>query len=92
VMQPISYARHQFRPDIIRYAVWLYLRSTLSYRDVEELLADRGLDVLYETVRRWVIRFGLAFARNLRQLRPRPSDCRHLDEMVVSIQGRRTYL
>ena len=62
-MQPISYARHQFPPDIIRHAVWLYLRFTLSYRDVEELLAERGLDISYETVRRWVLKFGPAFAR-----------------------------
>ena len=91
-MQPISYARHRFPPDIIRHAIWLYLRFTLSYRDVEELLAERGLEVSYETVRRWVLKFGPATARNLRQLRPRPADTWHLDEMVVSIQGRRTYL
>jgi transposase-like protein len=72
--------------------VWLYLRFTLSYRDVEELLAERGLEVSCETVRRWVRRFGPAFARNRRRLRPRPSDVWHLDEMVVSIQGRRLYL
>src|SRR5215217_8241688 len=81
-----------FRPEIIRHAVWLYLRFTLSYRDVEELLAERGLDISYETVRRWVLKFGPAFARNLRRLRPRPADTWHLDEMVVSIQGRRMYL
>jgi transposase-like protein len=69
-MQPVSYARHQFPPDVIRHAVWLYLRFTLSYRDVEELLAERGLDVSYETVRRWVLKFGPVFARNLRRLRP----------------------
>jgi putative transposase len=50
-MTPISYARHRFPPDVIRHAVWLYLRSTLSYRDLEELLADRGLDASYETIR-----------------------------------------
>jgi putative transposase len=72
--------------------VWLYLRFTLSYRDVEELLAERGLEVSCETVRRWVRKFGPAFGRNLRRLRPRPSDVWHLDEMVVSIQGRRLYL
>ena len=55
---PISFARHQFPPAIIRHAVWLYLRFTLSYRDVEDLLAERGLDVSYETVRRWVSKFG----------------------------------
>jgi transposase-like protein len=51
----ISFARHQFPPAIIRHAVWLYMRFTLSYRDVEDLLAERGLDISYETVRRWVI-------------------------------------
>ena len=91
-MQPISYARHQFPPEIIRHVVWLYLRFTLSYRDVEELSAERGLDVSYETIRRWVLKFGPAFAGNLRRRRPRPADTWHLDEMVVSIQGRRMYL
>ena len=88
-MQPISYARHQFPREIIRQAVWLYLSFTLSYRDVEELLAERGLEVSYETIRRWVLKFGPAFASNLRRLRPRPTDIWHLDEMVVSIQGKR---
>jgi putative transposase len=59
-MQRISYDRHRFPPEVIRYAVWLYLRFTLSYRDVEELLAERGLEVSYETVRRWVLKFGPA--------------------------------
>src|SRR4030088_2878139 len=53
-MASISYARHQFPPAVIQHAVWLYLRFTLSYRDVEDLLAERGLDISYETVRRWV--------------------------------------
>ena len=91
-MPPISYARHRFPPGVIRHAVWLYLRFTLSYRDVEELLVERGLDVLYETVRRWVLKFGLQFARNLRARRPRPSGQWHLDEMVVSIGGNRHWL
>src|ERR687892_1201590 len=91
-MQPISYARHQFPAEIIRHAVWLYLRFTLSYRDVEELLAERGIETSYETVRRWVVKFGPAFARNLRRLRPRPTGTWHLDEMVVSIQGKLMYL
>jgi putative transposase len=64
----------------------------LSYRDVEELLAERGVETSYETVRRCVLKFGPAFARNLRRLRPRPTSKWHLDEMVVSIQGRRMYL
>jgi putative transposase len=91
-MQPISYARHQFPAEIIQHAIWLYLRFTLSYRDVEELLAERGIETSYETVRRWVLKFGPAFTRNLRRLRPKPTGTWHLDEMVVSIQGRRMYL
>jgi putative transposase len=91
-MQPISYARHQFPAEIIQHATWLYLRFTLSYRDVEELLAERGIETSYESIRRWVLKFGPAFARNLRRLRPRPSNTWHLDEMVVSIQGQRMYL
>lgn len=91
-MQPLSYARHQFPPDVIRHAVWIYLRFTLSYRDVEELLAERGLEVSYETIRRWVLKFGPAFARNLRRLRPRPSGQWHLDEMAVVIGGKRLWL
>jgi putative transposase len=91
-MGPLCYRRHRFSPEIIHHAIWLYLRFTLSYRDVEELLAERGLDISYETVRRWVLKFGPAIARRLRQRRPRPSDRWHLDEMVVRIAGKRTYL
>jgi putative transposase len=91
-MQPISYARHQFPAEIIRHATWLYLRFTLSYRDVEELLAERGIETSYESIRRWVLKFGPLFARNLRRLRPKPTGTWHLDEMVVSIQGKRMYL
>jgi putative transposase len=82
-MQPISYARHRFPPSVIQHAVWLYLRFTLSYRDVEELLAERGLDISYETVRRWVMKFGQAYAQRLRRSRTRPTAWWHLDDMVV---------
>ena len=82
----ISFARHQFPPDIIRHAVWLYLRFTLSFRDVEDLLAERGLDVSYETVRRWVLKFGPLFANELRRRRHRPT------EIAVLIAGRRFWL
>jgi putative transposase len=88
----ISFARHQFPPAIIRHAVWLYVRFTLSYRDVEDLLAERGLDVSYETVRRWVLKFGPLFARELRRRRPRPTSRWHLDEMAVTIAGRQFWL
>jgi len=72
-MPPISYARYQFPPVVIQHGVWLYLRFTLSYRDVEDLLAERGLDVSYESIRRWVLQFGPAIARHLRQCRPKPT-------------------
>jgi transposase-like protein len=91
-MLHLSYARHHFPPVVIGQAVWLHLRFTLSYRDVEDLLVERGLEVSYETVRRWVLKFGPPIARNLRQLRPRPSPRWHLDEMVVRIAGKRMYL
>src|SRR5215468_9047579 len=91
-MASLCYRRHRFPPEIIQHAIWLYLRFTLSYRDVEELLAERGLDISYETVRRWVLKFGPAIARRLRQRRPVPSDRWHLDEMVVLIAGQRMYL
>jgi transposase-like protein len=84
-MQPISYARHQFPPDVIRHAVWLYHRFTLSYRDVEELLAERGIDVSYESIRRWVLKFGPQIAAGLARRRSRPDDRWHLDEMVVGL-------
>ena len=73
-MAPLCYRRHRFPPQLIQHAIWLYLRFTLSYRDVEQLLADRGLDISYETVRRWVLKFGPAIARRLRQCRPQPSN------------------
>jgi transposase-like protein len=91
-MAPLSYRRHRFQPEIIQHVIWLYLRFTLSYRDVEELLAECGFDISYETARRWVLKFGPAIARRLRQRRPRPSDRWHLDEMVVRIAGERMYL
>jgi len=91
-MQRSPYRRHRFPPVIIRHAVWLYLRFTLSYRDVEDLLAERGLDVSYETVRRWVGRFGPLFARELRLRRARPTGRWHLDEMVVKVGGKRFWL
>ena len=91
-MKPISYAYHQFPPSIIQHAVWLYLRFNLSLRDVEDLLAERGVDVSYESVRRWVVRFGSAYAKRLRQKRSKADDRWHLDEMFVTIGGQRMYL
>src|SRR5260370_8904083 len=80
-MDQLPYCRHRFPPAVIQHAIWLYIRFTLSYRDVEDLLAERGLEVSYETVRRWVLKFGPGFARRLRRSRPRSSDRWHLDEI-----------
>ena len=91
-MRPISFKRHRFPPGVIRYAVWLYFGFTLSVRDVEELLAQRGIEVSRETVRCWVIKFGPLIAANLRRRRSPPTGRWHLDEMVVKISGQRMYL
>ena len=91
-MQAISFKRHRFPPEFIRHAVWLHARFTLSYRDVEDLLAERGLHISCETVRRWFLKFRAPIARNLRRMRPTPSDYRYLDEMVIVVRGRRHWL
>lgn len=91
-MSTICYARQQFPPTLIQHAVRLYLRFNLSLRDVEDMLAERGIDVSYETVRRWVAKFGTAYARTLRCRRPYANDRWHLDEMFVSVWGRPMYL
>ncbi len=87
-----NYARHRFPPAIIAHAVWLYFRFALSYRDVEELLAERGVVLTYETVRRWCQKFGQTDANALRRRRPRPGDKWHLDAVFIGINGVRHYL
>jgi len=82
-----SYKRHRFPPAIIAHAVWLYFRFALSYRDVEELLAERGVIATDETIRQWSRKFGQAYANTLRRRRPRPGDKWHLDEVFVQING-----
>jgi len=79
-----TYKRHRFPPAIIGHAVWLYFRFALSYRDVEELLAERGVIVTYETIRQWCQKFGQVYANALRRRRPRPGDKWHLDEVLSS--------
>ena len=71
-MTPPSYRGYHFPADVIQRAVWMYLRFTLSYRDVEDLLAERGIQVSYETIRRWVHVFGPVIGRRLRARRPKP--------------------
>jgi len=84
---------YRFPPDIISYAVWLYYRFPLSLRMVEEMLAARGIELTYETVRKWSTHFGLAFAKRIRRGRALGcGDKWHLDEMVVSINGKKHWL
>jgi putative transposase len=87
-----SYHGYRFPPEIISHAVWLYHRFCLSFRDVEDLLAERGITVTYETVRQWCRKFGPEFARRLKRRQGRLGDTWHLDELFVTIQGRRHYL
>lgn len=91
-MKPISYARHRFPTDVIRQAVWLYFRFTLSFRDIEDLMAERGIDVSDETIQCWTWKFGRMFAHNLRESRTAPTSRWHLDEIVVRIGGQRMFL
>jgi putative transposase len=88
----ISYKRHRFPPVVIQHAVWLYFRFTLSLRDVEEMLAQRGIEVSYEAVRCWTIKYGAKIATNLRRHKAPPSPRWHLDEMVSTIGGERVYI
>jgi len=91
-MAPISYRYCHFPPTIIEHTVWLYARFSFSFRDVEDLLAERGIVVSYETVRRWVAKFGPQIARRLRHHRRSAHPQWHLDEMFVSIGGKPMYL
>ena len=86
------YKRHRFPAEIISHCVWLYYRFSLSYRDVEELMADRGVTLSHESVRYWCRKFGQVYANRLRRRRPRPGDKWHLDEVFLSINGERQYL
>src|SRR2546426_8799263 len=86
------YKNHRFPVEIISHAVWLYFRFCLSFRDVEELLFERGVVVTYEAIRKWCRKFGQAYANQLRRRRPRPGDKWHLDEMVLTIKGEHHYL
>ena len=84
-----AFKGHRFPPEIIAYAVWSYFRFPLSLRDVEDLLAARGIIVSYETIRKWVGKFGTKYAASIRRDRPAPSDKWHLDEVVIPIRGRK---
>jgi len=91
-MSKISYKGYRFPPEIVQQAIWLYLRFALSFRDVEDLLAERGIILSYETVRRWVTHFGPLITAELRRRRPKPHPIWHLDEVYLKIDGRMAYL
>ena len=86
------YRCHRFPPQIISHAVWLYHRFTLSFRDVEDLLAERGVTVSYESIRRWGRKFGPDYARSVRRKQGRLGDVWHVDELFITIRGQRHYL
>ncbi|WP_415394534.1 IS6 family transposase (plasmid) [Rhodococcus globerulus] len=87
-----SYKGHRYPVEIINHCVWLYFRFPLSFREVEELMLERGVVVSYETIRRWCAKFGQAYANELRRRRPQPGDKWHLDEVFIRINGRQHYL
>jgi len=91
-VSPSLYRRHRFLAEVISHCVWLYFRFNLSYRDVEEMMAMRGLLLTYETVRYWCLKFGQTYANSLRHKSPRPGDQWHLDEVFLKINGRLHYL
>ena len=87
-----SYKRHRFPPAIISYAVWLYFRFNLSHRDIEDLLAQRGIIVSYESIRLWCIKFGRRYARRLKRRHQGYGDTFYIDEVFVKINGKQLYL
>ncbi|MGW9121411.1 IS6 family transposase [Streptomyces sp. NPDC055663] len=89
---PPSYKGHRYPVEVISHCVRLYFRFPLSFREVEELMLERGVIVSYETIRRWCAKFGQIYANELRRRRPRPGDKWHLDEVFVKINGERKYL
>ncbi|WP_455771162.1 IS6 family transposase [Streptomyces hirsutus] len=87
-----SYKGYRFSAEVIAHCVWLYHRFPLSYREVEELMLARGMTVSHETIRRWCVKFGPVYARELRRRRPRAGDTWHLDEVFIKVNGERQYL
>ena len=87
-----TYKRHRFPSDIISYAVWLYFRFNLSHRDIEDLLAERGNTVSYESIRLWCIKFGQRYARRLKRRHQGYGDTFYIDEIFVKINGKQHYL
>jgi putative transposase len=90
--QPNSYKGYRYPGEIISHTVWLYHRFTLSFRDIEDLLAERGIVVTYETIRQWRQKFGLSYAKNLRKKQHKLGDTWFMDEVFLNINGQRQYL
>ena len=90
--EPDAHPGYRFPAEVIRHAVWLYHLFSLSLRDVELILAERGIAVAHESIRRWCMKFGSEFAARLRRRRPRPGDTWHLDEVFLRINGVPHYL
>ncbi|SDD96787.1 IS6 family transposase [Belnapia rosea] len=90
--EPTTYPGYRFPAEVIHHAIWLYHTFILSLRDIELILAERGLLVSYESIRRWCLCFGTELAARLRKRRPRPSDTWHLDEVYLKINGELFYL
>ena len=86
------YRGYRFPAEIISYCVWLYFRFSVSYRDIEELMAERGVTVTYESIRAWCYKFGQGYAKRIRARRGKLGDTWHLDEMYLKIDGRFQYL
>ncbi len=91
-MKTSLYRRHRFPSEIISHTVWLYFRFNLSYRDIEEIMAVRGVTFTYETIRHWCRKFGQTYANGLRRRTPRPGDRWHMDEVFIRVNGRTHYL
>src|ERR687894_630655 len=87
-----SSKRHRYPAEVIAHTVWLYFHFSLSFRDAEELMAARGVELSYETVRRWTLKFGQQYANDLKRRRPQPGDKWHIDEVFLTIQGKIAYL
>src|SRR5262245_15500379 len=90
--EPERYKNHRFPGEIISHGVWLYYRFSLSYRDVQEILFERGITVTHEAIRQWCLKFGQDYANQLKRRRAQPGDKWHLDEVFLTINGKRHYL
>ena len=91
-MKVSIYHRRRFHSDVIKRVIWLYFRFNLSLREIEDLMAERGVDMSYETIRRWIERFGLLFAKRIKAGSPNPTTVWHLDEVFTNINGKMVYL